>query len=110
MRMPEYRAYTVSLDGHFTGFEGMICEDDAKAIENAKRLVDGHDVEVWNGARLVIRLQHTSDEFRALDRQLDESLRMSKGEKDATTSARLHKLTNDLMLQRTDQQKRDHEK
>ena len=66
MRMPEYRAYTVSLDGHFTGFEGMICEDDAKAIENAKRLVDGHDVEVWNGARLVIRLQHTSDEFRAL--------------------------------------------
>jgi hypothetical protein len=82
MRMPEYRAYTVSLDGHFTGFEGMmICEDDAKAIENAKRLVDGHDVEVWNGARLVIRLQHTSDEFRALDRQRDESLRMSKGEK-----------------------------
>ena len=49
--MSEYRAYTVGLDGHFTGFEGMTCEDDAKAIENAKRLVDGPDVELWNGAR-----------------------------------------------------------
>jgi hypothetical protein len=54
--MPEYRAYVVGLDGHFTDFEGMICEDDAKAIEKARRLVDGHDVELWNGARLVIRL------------------------------------------------------
>jgi hypothetical protein len=64
--MSEYRAYTVGLDGHFTGFEGMICEDDAKAIESTKRLVDSHDVELWNGASLVIRFQHTSDEFRAL--------------------------------------------
>jgi hypothetical protein len=43
--MPEYRAYVVGLDGHFTDFEGMVCEDDAKAIEKARRLVDGHDVE-----------------------------------------------------------------
>jgi hypothetical protein len=35
---------------------------------------------------------------------------MSKDEKDPSTSARLHKLTSDLMQERTDQQKRDDEK
>jgi hypothetical protein len=56
--MREYRAYTVGVDGHFTGFEPMICADDTEAIEKAKRLVDGHDVELWSGQRLVIRLDH----------------------------------------------------
>ena len=50
--MPEYRAFIVGLDGHFSGFEEMFCDDDGKAIERAERPVDGHDVELWNGARL----------------------------------------------------------
>ena len=50
--MPEYRAFIVGPDGHFSGFEEMVCDDDSKAIERAERLVDGHDVELWNGARL----------------------------------------------------------
>jgi hypothetical protein len=54
----EYRAYTVGRDGHFIGSEPLICDDDAEAIERAKRLVDGHDVELWSGVRLVIRLNH----------------------------------------------------
>jgi hypothetical protein len=52
----EYRAYTVGRDGNFIGFDSLVCADDAEAIEKAKRLVDGHDVELWNGPRLVIRL------------------------------------------------------
>jgi hypothetical protein len=56
--MVDYRAYTVGADGHFIGFEPMICADDVEAIEKAKRLVDGHDVELWSGARLVIRISH----------------------------------------------------
>jgi hypothetical protein len=56
--MGEYRAYTVGIDGHFIGFEPLICHDDAEAIEKAKRLVDGHDVELWNGDRLVTRISH----------------------------------------------------
>jgi|SRR6267378_5359592 len=48
---------TVGDDGHFIGFEPMICDDDAEAIEKAKRLVHGHDVELWCGDRLVIRLK-----------------------------------------------------
>jgi hypothetical protein len=55
--MPEYRAYIVGVDGHFIGFEPIVCADDAAAIEKAKRLVNGHDLELWNGPRFVIKLE-----------------------------------------------------
>jgi hypothetical protein len=54
--MNEYRAYTVGVDGHFIGFEPLRCANDAEAIEKAERLLDGHDVELWSGERLVIRI------------------------------------------------------
>jgi hypothetical protein len=55
--MAEYRACTVGHDGHFIGFEPLVCVDDAEAIEQAKRFVDGHDIELWSGDRLVTRLE-----------------------------------------------------
>jgi hypothetical protein len=55
--MAEYRAYTVDPDGHFTGFEPLICSDDAEAVTKAKRLADGHVIEVWSGERFVARLE-----------------------------------------------------
>jgi hypothetical protein len=57
--MAEYRAYSVGIDGHFVGFEALVCADDAEAIEKAKRLVDGHDIELWSGDRFLIRLSRT---------------------------------------------------
>jgi hypothetical protein len=54
--MAEYRAYTVGRDGHFIGFEPLVCADDYEAMEKAKGLVDGHDIELWNGLRSVSRL------------------------------------------------------
>jgi hypothetical protein len=56
--MVNYRAYTVSADEHFIGYEPMICADDGEAIERARSLVDGHDIELWSGPRLVIRISH----------------------------------------------------
>jgi hypothetical protein len=38
----EYRAFTVGSDGHFSGFEPLICANDA---------------ELWSGDRLVVRLE-----------------------------------------------------
>ena len=55
--MEEYRAYFVGRDGHFNGFEPIVCADDAAAIEKTKRLVNRHGIEIWNGARLVGRLE-----------------------------------------------------
>jgi hypothetical protein len=55
--MAEYRAYVVGHDGHFVSFEGFVCRDDKEAIARAKRLVDGHDVELWSGERFIVRLQ-----------------------------------------------------
>jgi hypothetical protein len=54
--MAEYRAYAIASDGHFIGFEPLICADDHEAIEKAKRLIDKYDVELWNGNRFVTRL------------------------------------------------------
>jgi hypothetical protein len=56
--MADYRAYMVGPDGHFAGYEALVCGSDKEAIEKAKRLVDGHDVELWSGARLDLRLSH----------------------------------------------------
>jgi hypothetical protein len=108
--MPDYRAYVVGSDGHFIGFEAISCADDTEATVKAKRLVDGHDVELWEGGRLVVVLQHTSNEVRAYERQIDQSQRMSKGAKDDAGSARMDKLTSDLRQEKDKQQKLDDEK
>jgi hypothetical protein len=55
--MLDYRAYSVGNDGHFIGFEAFACADDSEAIERAKRLLSGCDIELWNGPRLVIKLE-----------------------------------------------------
>jgi hypothetical protein len=50
----------VGKDGHFIGFEPFACRDDAEAIEKAKRMVGDHDIELWSGERLVIRISTAS--------------------------------------------------
>jgi hypothetical protein len=57
--MADYRAYSVGLDGHLIKFDAIVCANDAAAIEKAKRFVDGHDIELWCGERLVTRISHT---------------------------------------------------
>jgi hypothetical protein len=59
--MEQYRAYTIGIDGHIVGFEALVCADDVEAINEAKRLVDGHDIELWSGVRLVIRINRKTD-------------------------------------------------
>jgi hypothetical protein len=56
--MPDYRVYIVGSDGHFVDTVPMECTDDSEAIEQAKQLVDGHDVELWQRARKVATFQH----------------------------------------------------
>jgi hypothetical protein len=58
--MPDYRAYIIGRDGHFSSSVPFECADDTEAMEQAKQLVDGHDVELWQRARKIARFDHTS--------------------------------------------------
>ena len=49
--MPEYRAYLIGPDGHIVKRIELVCADDETAKEQAKALVDGHDIELWQEAR-----------------------------------------------------------
>ena len=54
--MVDYRAYFVGSDGHFVRFVGLSCSDDAEAIEQARRLIEDQDIELWSGERFIVRL------------------------------------------------------
>jgi hypothetical protein len=56
--MPDYRAYFVGPEKHFIGYRGFVCRDDGEAIEQANGLFEGPTIELWCGARLVIRISH----------------------------------------------------
>jgi hypothetical protein len=55
--MSYYRAYIIGQDGHFQSAVKLDSADDDAAIESAKQLVNGYDVEVWQQDRLVAKLQ-----------------------------------------------------
>jgi hypothetical protein len=56
--MPEYRVYVVGSDGHFFNAVPLECADDAEATEQAERLVDGHDIELWQRDRKIAMFKH----------------------------------------------------
>jgi hypothetical protein len=56
--MPEYRVYIVGTDGHFFSSQILECADDSEATEQAKQLIDGHDVELWQRDRRIARFEH----------------------------------------------------
>jgi hypothetical protein len=45
--MQHYRAYIMGHDGHILRPVELFCENDDAAKEQARKLVDGHDVELW---------------------------------------------------------------
>ena len=62
--MRDYRAYIFGIDGHrFIKASEFLSDhqDDATAMKAAEKLVDGHDVEVWDCGRLVARLSPSGE-------------------------------------------------
>ena len=55
----EYRIYTfVSGTNRVRGTPAiLVCKNDTEAVEQAKRLLNGLDIEVWEGARRVTRIE-----------------------------------------------------
>jgi hypothetical protein len=62
--MAMYRFYTIRKDGHVAGPPiDYDAARDPEAIAHAKQLQDGHDIEIWQEARLVAYLvtEHPTD-------------------------------------------------
>ena len=71
--MREYRAYVMGVDGYrFLKVAQFASDhpDDATAMKAAERLVDGHDVELWDSARLVARFGNQSDAVVTSNRKI----------------------------------------
>ena len=71
--MPDCRAYILGGEGHRFAIVAEFPRDhadDSTALLAAKQLLDGHDIEIWDGGRLVARLDHVdgnpSDDFSRL--------------------------------------------
>jgi hypothetical protein len=56
--MPEYRVYIIGSDGHFHSAVPLECADDIEATKQARKLADGHDVELWQRDRKIARFGH----------------------------------------------------
>jgi len=62
--MPDYQFYPVTAAGSISGHpQRTICRDDADAAAEALHIMSAfsspdRDIEVWDGARLVIHLYH----------------------------------------------------
>jgi hypothetical protein len=53
-----FRAYVFDEKDHIIKAHVIEAETDDDAVDQAQAVVDGHDVEVWDGSRLVARLPH----------------------------------------------------
>jgi hypothetical protein len=59
--MPDYRVYKIK-NNRIAGAPVVVsCDSDRDAIQQAKKLVDSHDVELWDGPRFVIGLKSADD-------------------------------------------------
>ena len=54
----EYRAYMIGPDGHIQERFDLPNTREAEAMEQAKSLADGHDVELWLGTEKIAKFTH----------------------------------------------------
>jgi hypothetical protein len=55
--MPTYRAYLINEDNRVASYKPIEAETDADALQAARQLVSGCDVEVWHLDRRVGRIE-----------------------------------------------------
>jgi len=58
--MPAYRVYVLTKDNRVIGPPKIIeCRGEQEALVKAQEFAEDHDVELWDGARLIARLPAT---------------------------------------------------
>ena len=58
MSVTGYRLYGLDGVNRVASGEWFDAENDETAIDVAKKMMDGHDCELWQGRRLVARIPH----------------------------------------------------
>jgi hypothetical protein len=53
--MTHYRVYLIGRDSHLIKAVDFNCDDDEAAKKRAERMIDGHDVELWEHARRIAK-------------------------------------------------------
>jgi hypothetical protein len=53
----QYRVYTLSPENRITGSNTIECRGDDEAIEKTRQILDGHDLELWSGPKLIGRFK-----------------------------------------------------
>jgi hypothetical protein len=61
VRVADYRLYGLDGVNKVASGEWFEAEDDLSAIEVAKKMMDGHDCELWQGRRFVARIKPRAD-------------------------------------------------
>jgi hypothetical protein len=56
--LPDYRVSFVDADGELIRSQTIDASDDREAVKKARRLLGRDDIELWDGKRLVARLDH----------------------------------------------------
>jgi len=57
--MPEYRIYILTVGNTIAGPAAkVVCQSDEEVVAEARTLLNGQDIEIWSGPRLVGRLRH----------------------------------------------------
>jgi hypothetical protein len=60
--MQDYRAFILGPDDRVMAAVDLLCENEGEAIKAAKRLVDGHDIELWQRDRKIERFNRGDDD------------------------------------------------
>ncbi len=103
--MPDYRLYTLAEGNRITAPPTVIdCKNDHDAIAQARQSISGNDIEVWVGARCVMRIRglertwterhdeacrHAANGRQVIDRQRDLIKRQKAFGADTTKSEAL---------------------
>jgi hypothetical protein len=57
--LPSYRIYFLNSEGHVDGPPIVIAgANDEEARQTAKQYIDGKDIELWDGERMVAKIPH----------------------------------------------------
>ena len=58
--MPTYELHVLGADNRTMAVKTISSNDDAEAFEMARRYLDGHAIELWEGKRFIATLEKTS--------------------------------------------------